>query len=101
MQLLWIVTRFRSSMKINKKLLCRDGIVQGGELLRYGNRNMWILHVGVDFTRTEKLTALCVCVFLKLGKGLLQDEKAQKLALHHWLEAVSPHSIHVLIEKNN
>lgn len=26
----------------------------------------------------------------KVGKGLLQDEKAQKLALHHWLEAIDP-----------
>ncbi|KAK6161976.1 hypothetical protein DH2020_001817 [Rehmannia glutinosa] len=25
----------------------------------------------------------------KVGKGLLKDEKAQKLALHHWLEAFS------------
>ena len=25
----------------------------------------------------------------KVGKGLLKDEKAQKLALQHWLEAVS------------
>ncbi|KAL0330448.1 UNVERIFIED_CONTAM: IQ domain-containing protein IQM4 [Sesamum radiatum] len=26
----------------------------------------------------------------KVGKGLLKDEKAQKLALHHWLEAIDP-----------
>ncbi|XP_057799759.1 IQ domain-containing protein IQM1-like [Salvia miltiorrhiza] len=26
----------------------------------------------------------------KVGKGLAQDEKAQKLALHHWLEAIDP-----------
>ncbi|XP_073129428.1 IQ domain-containing protein IQM1-like [Henckelia pumila] len=26
----------------------------------------------------------------KVGKGLLQDERAQKLALHHWLEAIDP-----------
>lgn len=25
----------------------------------------------------------------QLGKGLCKDEKAQKLALRHWLEAVS------------
>lgn len=25
----------------------------------------------------------------KVGKGLLKDDKAQKLALRHWLEAVS------------
>lgn len=25
-----------------------------------------------------------------MGKGLSKDEKAQKLALQHWLEAVSP-----------
>ncbi|XP_059432246.1 IQ domain-containing protein IQM1 isoform X2 [Corylus avellana] len=27
----------------------------------------------------------------RVGKGLSKDEKAQKLALQHWLEAVSPH----------
>ncbi|KAG8375687.1 hypothetical protein BUALT_Bualt10G0126300 [Buddleja alternifolia] len=26
----------------------------------------------------------------KVGKGLLKDEKAQTLALHHWLEAIDP-----------
>lgn len=26
----------------------------------------------------------------KVGKGLLKDEKAQKLALQHWLEAIDP-----------
>lgn len=26
---------------------------------------------------------------LQVGKGLSKDEKAQKLALQHWLEAVS------------
>ncbi|KAL8522245.1 hypothetical protein ACS0TY_012400 [Phlomoides rotata] len=26
----------------------------------------------------------------KVGKGMLKDEKAQKLALHHWLEAIDP-----------
>ncbi|KAI3468114.1 hypothetical protein Pfo_024777 [Paulownia fortunei] len=26
----------------------------------------------------------------RVGKGLLKDEKAQKLALHHWLEAIDP-----------
>ncbi|GFZ08516.1 calmodulin-binding family protein [Actinidia rufa] len=35
----------------------------------------------------------------KLGKGLSQDEKAQKLALQHWLEAIDPrhrygHNLH-------
>lgn len=28
--------------------------------------------------------------FLQVGKGLSKDEKARKLALQHWLEAVSP-----------
>lgn len=28
-------------------------------------------------------------MYNKVGKGLLKDEKAQKLALRHWLEAVS------------
>lgn len=28
---------------------------------------------------------------LQVGKGLSKDEKAKKLALQHWLEAVSPH----------
>lgn len=27
--------------------------------------------------------------WLQVGKGLSKDEKAQKLALQHWLEAVS------------
>ncbi|OWM83114.1 hypothetical protein CDL15_Pgr011796 [Punica granatum] len=36
----------------------------------------------------------------KLGKGLLQDDKAQKLALQHWLEAIDPrhrygHNLHL------
>jgi hypothetical protein len=26
---------------------------------------------------------------IQVGKGLLKDDKAQKLALQHWLEAVS------------
>lgn len=35
----------------------------------------------------------------KVGKGLLKDEKAQKLALQHWLEAIDPrhrygHNLH-------
>ncbi|XP_055820407.1 IQ domain-containing protein IQM4-like [Solanum dulcamara] len=35
----------------------------------------------------------------KVGKGLLRDEKAQKLALQHWLEAIDPrhrygHNLH-------
>ncbi|KAI8530913.1 hypothetical protein RHMOL_Rhmol11G0096900 [Rhododendron molle] len=35
----------------------------------------------------------------KVGKGLFQDEKAQKLALQHWLEAIDPrhrygHNLH-------
>lgn len=29
----------------------------------------------------------------KVGKGLSKDEKAQKLALQHWLEAVSSSSL--------
>lgn len=29
---------------------------------------------------------------LQVGKGLSKDEKAQKLALRHWLEAVSTRS---------
>jgi hypothetical protein len=29
-----------------------------------------------------------LCLF-QVGKGLLKDDKAQKLALQHWLEAVS------------
>lgn len=33
--------------------------------------------------------------FLQLGKGLLLDEKAQQLALQHWLEAVSAASPHL------
>lgn len=33
---------------------------------------------------------ICVCIhFSQVGKGLSKDEKAQKLALQHWLEAVS------------
>lgn len=35
-------------------------------------------HVGQEQTRAAKV-----------GKGLSKDEKAQKLALQHWLEAVS------------
>ncbi|KAL9224247.1 hypothetical protein vseg_000305 [Gypsophila vaccaria] len=36
----------------------------------------------------------------KVGKGLSQDEKAQKLALRHWLEAIDPrhrygHNLHI------
>ncbi|KAG2280434.1 IQ domain-containing protein IQM5 [Brassica napus] len=36
----------------------------------------------------------------KLGKGLLKDDKAQKLALRHWLEAIDPrhrygHNLHL------
>lgn len=31
-------------------------------------------------------------VKLQVGKGLSKNEKAQKLALRHWLEAVSTHS---------
>ncbi|XP_057428813.1 IQ domain-containing protein IQM4-like [Lotus japonicus] len=36
----------------------------------------------------------------KVGKGLFQDEKAQKLALQHWLEAIDPrhrygHNLHL------
>ncbi|CAH8381632.1 unnamed protein product [Eruca vesicaria subsp. sativa] len=36
----------------------------------------------------------------KVGKGLLKDEKAQKLALRHWLEAIDPrhrygHNLHL------
>ncbi|KAJ4749860.1 Calmodulin-binding protein [Rhynchospora pubera] len=36
----------------------------------------------------------------KVGKGLLKDEKAQKLALQHWLEAIDPrhrygHNLHL------
>ncbi|KAL4571832.1 hypothetical protein LXL04_018597 [Taraxacum kok-saghyz] len=36
----------------------------------------------------------------KVGKGLLKDEKAQKLALQHWLEAIDPrhrygHNLHI------
>jgi hypothetical protein len=27
-------------------------------------------------------------LYLQVGKGLSKDEKAQKLALQHWLEAV-------------
>lgn len=27
--------------------------------------------------------------YLQVGKGLSKDDKAQKLALQHWLEAVS------------
>jgi len=35
----------------------------------------------------------------KVGKGLLKDDKAQKLALQHWLEAIDPrhrygHNLH-------
>ncbi|RLN36031.1 IQ domain-containing protein IQM2-like [Panicum miliaceum] len=33
----------------------------------------------------------------KVGKGLSKDEKAQKLALQHWLEAVRCHVKHVLM----
>ncbi|KAK9228782.1 hypothetical protein WN944_021738 [Citrus x changshan-huyou] len=39
----------------------------------------------------------------KLGKGLCKDEKAQKLALRHWLEAIDPrhrygHNLHLYYE---
>ncbi|KAI4969368.1 hypothetical protein ZWY2020_000282 [Hordeum vulgare] len=39
------------------------------------------------------------CVFLQVGKGLSKDDKAQKLALQHWLEAIDPrhrygHNLH-------
>lgn len=30
--------------------------------------------------------------YAQVGKGLLKDDKAQKLALQHWLEAVSLYS---------
>uniref|UniRef100_A0A8I7B4N7 Uncharacterized protein n=1 Tax=Hordeum vulgare subsp. vulgare TaxID=112509 RepID=A0A8I7B4N7_HORVV len=38
-------------------------------------------------------------VFLQVGKGLSKDDKAQKLALQHWLEAIDPrhrygHNLH-------
>jgi hypothetical protein len=33
----------------------------------------------------------------KVGKGLSKDEKAQKLALQHWLEAVSPHNLNIFV----
>ncbi|KAL0311866.1 UNVERIFIED_CONTAM: IQ domain-containing protein IQM4 [Sesamum radiatum] len=37
-----------------------------------------------------------------VGKGLLKDEKAQKLALHHWLEAaIWPYSGHYLPTEDN
>lgn len=33
---------------------------------------------------------LTLALLFQVGKGLSKDEKAQKLALQHWLEAVSP-----------
>jgi hypothetical protein len=35
-------------------------------------------------------------LYLQVGKGLSKDEKAQKLALQHWLEAVRPGNILVV-----
>lgn len=32
---------------------------------------------------------LCYFLFFQVGKGLSKNSKAQKLALQHWLEAVS------------
>ena len=41
-----------------------------------------------DFIFVISIRANCLNV-LQVGKGLSKDEKAQKLALQHWLEAVS------------
>jgi hypothetical protein len=42
-----------------------------------------------QFFRCEITNGICKSHQIQVGKGLSKDEKAQKLALQHWLEAVS------------
>lgn len=51
-------------------------------------------------TKTKDLRIIEYTLFLiifQVGKGLSKNEKAQKLALRHWLEAVSTHSYSVVV----
>ena len=43
---------------------------------------------------TFLIPALTLGLLFQVGKGLSKDEKAQKLALQHWLEAVSSQFIY-------
>jgi len=53
-------------------------------LVQYSNVFSFLI-IQVNFSHR-----LLHVVFLKVGKGLSKDDKAQKLALQHWLEAVNP-----------
>lgn len=69
------------------KLLHRDGLVLGLELPRFVIEQYNLTKLLVREIWQNKFQLFCV---FQVGKGLSQDEKAQKLALQHWLEAVSP-----------
>lgn len=76
-------------MSINMKLSCQGGHVQEQGLLRYVDESRLHVQLTARLSLDSRIKQNHVCR-LQVGKGLLKDEKAQKLALQHWLEAVRP-----------
>ncbi|PRQ33084.1 hypothetical protein RchiOBHm_Chr5g0053561 [Rosa chinensis] len=71
-----------------KSPLCgRQGLGLGCEGLFFF---LYILLSHVSIAYWTFISVITLALLFQIAKGLSKDEKAQKLALQHWLEAIDP-----------